>query len=319
MKATPMPRQTGRKVDIGICTFRRPELEKTLESIRSLTRPENTGIGLIVADNDDRPSARALVERMAQGFPFRIRYVHCPASNISLARNACLENSGADFLAFVDDDETVSPNWLVALLSEADRTGADAVLGPVRAVYPDEARNWMRRGDFHSTLPVRVKGEIRTGYTCNVLLRTASPLLSGRRFNIALGRTGGEDTEYFSRLHRAGGLISFSPLAVVREPVTRNRTQFSWLAKRRFRMGQTHGRLVGEDRGPAGRSLQIGLASAKVAYCLAMTAACAASPLHRNRSLLRLIMHAGVVGGLMGINEIRLYGGEPGKAAGNAG
>jgi succinoglycan biosynthesis protein ExoM len=319
MNAAGKPEDAPRTLDIGICTYRRPALETLLESVRALVPPDDIEIGVIVADNDDRPSARALVDKAAAEFPFPIRYVHCPASNISLARNACLHNSAADFLAFVDDDEIVSPDWLCALLAEADRTGTDAVLGPVRSVYPDDAGNWMRRGDFHSTLPVWARGEIRTGYTCNVLLRMASPHLSGRRFDIALGRSGGEDTDYFSRLHRAGGAIAFAPDAVVWEPVTRDRMRFAWLARRRFRMGQTHGRLVGEGRGLAGRFLQIGLASAKMAYCLGATAFCAASPVLRNRSLLRLIMHAGAVGGLTGIGEIHLYGEEPGKkVAGNA-
>jgi succinoglycan biosynthesis protein ExoM len=274
---------------------------------------------VIIADNDHEPSARSMVETEAKRLSFPVRYIHCPAANISLARNACLQDSTADFLAFVDDDETVSGTWLRELVAEADRTGADAVLGPVRAVYPLEAERWVRDGDFHSNMPVWVKGEIRTGYTCNVLLRLASPYLSGRRFNMALGRTGGEDTEYFAGLHEDGGAIAFAPGAVVWEPVTQNRLLFSWLVKRRFRMGQTHGRLIGEGRAASNRLLQIGLASAKVAYCLAATAAFAASPVRRNRHLLRMVMHVGAVGGLTGVSEIRLYGEEAGKAAGNAG
>ncbi|WP_163535897.1 glycosyltransferase, partial [Klebsiella pneumoniae] len=76
-----------------------------------------------------------------------------------------LDASAAGFVAFIDDDETASPGWLVELLAMADATGAAAVLGPVRAHYHADAPDWMRKGDFHSTLPVWVQGEIRTGYT----------------------------------------------------------------------------------------------------------------------------------------------------------
>src|SRR5262249_36658331 len=152
----------------------------------------------------------------------------------------CLKNSNGDFLAFIDDDETVSKEWLTELLAVALQSGADAVLGPVRAVYSNEAPGWMRKGDFHSITPIWVKGEIRTGYTCNVLLRRASPRVAGRRFNLARGQTGGEDTEYFTHLHRAGGTIAFAPKAVVHEIVPSNRARFSWLTKRRFRAGQTY-------------------------------------------------------------------------------
>ena len=132
--------------------------------------------------------------------------------------------------------------------------------------------------------------------------------MAGRRFNLALGRTGGEDTEYFTQLHRAGGAIAFAPQAVVYEPVPRNRTQFSWLTKRRFRFGQTHGRLVGEKRQGLAAVPQVGLAAAKAVYCFAAAAAFAALPERRNRSILRGVMHSGVVSGMLGVREIRQYG-----------
>ena len=50
----------------------------------------------------------ALVDAVAAELPFELLYVHCPAANISIARNACLDNSSGDFLAFIDDDETAS-------------------------------------------------------------------------------------------------------------------------------------------------------------------------------------------------------------------
>ncbi|TIU75784.1 MAG: glycosyltransferase, partial [Mesorhizobium sp.] len=122
-------------------------------------------------------------------------------------------------VAFIDDDETASPGWLVELMATADATGAAAVLGPVRAHYRQDAPDWMQKGDFHSTLPVWVRGEIRTGYTCNVLLRTTDASLRGRRFSLARGQTGGEDTEFFDAMVKAGGRIAFAPQAFVEDVV----------------------------------------------------------------------------------------------------
>ncbi|WP_311029728.1 glycosyltransferase [Mesorhizobium koreense] len=310
-------RGAGVRIDISVCTYRRPGLEDTLRSIGALNVPDGAVVRIVVADNDAVPSARDLVYRLASLLPFNISYLHCPASNISLARNACLDAATGDLLAFVDDDEMVSPDWLIELLRSAAETGADAVLGPVRAVYGDDAPRWMKRGDFHSTLPVWVRGEIRTGYTCNVLLHRSSPKLAGRRFNLALGRSGGEDTEYFARLHEAGGTVAFAPEAIVYEPVPVDRARFAWLAKRRFRMGQTHGRLLARNRSGAAMAREIGFAGAKTAYCLAAMALTVLSAEKRNRSLLRGIMHAGVVSGLLGVREIIQYGDQPVGAHGN--
>lgn len=306
------------RIDVCVCTYRRRELDDTLRSIGALTVPPNATIRLVVADNDVEPSARERVYALAARLPFDVVYVHCPASNISIARNACLESGNGDFLAFIDDDETVRAEWLTELMKVAEATGADAVLGPVRAVYSEAAPGWMRRGDFHSTNPVWVGGEIRTGYTSNVVLRRASPAVSGRRFNLALGRTGGEDTEYFAQMHEAGGRIAFAPLALVEEPVPDARTRFSWLTKRRFRSGQTHGRLLVGTRRGAGLLALVGVAGAKAAYCFLAAGALAIWPEHRNRYALRGVMHSGVVSGLLGVREIRQYGGEPAEERGNA-
>jgi succinoglycan biosynthesis protein ExoM len=296
------------RIDICVCTYRRPELELTLRSLGALEIPANATVRIVVADNDTQPSARTLVDALRTELPFEILYVHCPASNISVARNACLDSGTGEYLAFIDDDETTSVRWLVELTEVAQATGADAVLGPVRAVYSDAAPGWMRRGDFHSTSPVFVGAQIRTGYTCNVLLRRASPHIAGRRFSLAAGQTGGEDTEYFTQMYQAGGRIAYAPRALVVEPVPQARARFAWLAKRRFRSGQTHGRLLGHGRGAAGLFRQMALAAAKAVYCYGAAAALAVVAQHRNRYALRGVLHTGVVVGLLGIREIRLYG-----------
>jgi succinoglycan biosynthesis protein ExoM len=298
----------NRSIDIGVCTFRRSELADTLRSLDAMEMPAGFDIRIIVADNDDTPTASDLVTALSQELTVPIHYQHAPARNISIARNACLDASMADFVAFIDDDETATPAWLAGLVATAEASGAAAVLGPVRARYRPDAPDWMRRGDFHSTLPVWVRGEIRTGYTCNVLLRMGSDSLRGRRFSLARGQTGGEDTEFFDQMYKAGGRIAFSPEAWVDEVVPRSRAAFDWLGRRRFRVGQTHGHLLGSTASGIGLVRQVGLASAKAIYCFASALPVVVSPVRRNRSVLRGIMHVGVVSGLVGIREIRLYG-----------
>ncbi|WP_269441444.1 glycosyltransferase [Aminobacter sp. NyZ550] len=302
-------------IDICVCTFRRRELADTLRSLAAMDLPEGYRIGIVVADNDEVPSAAELVSALAQELSLEVRYVHCPARNISLARNACLDASSADFVAFIDDDEKATGMWLKRLVETAQATGAEVVLGPVKARYGAGAPGWMQVGDFHSTYPVFVRGEIRTGYTCNALLRIASPSLAGRRFSLARGQSGGEDTEFFDQVFRAGGRIAYAPEAWVEEPVPASRTSFGWLTKRRFRVGQTHGRLLGAKRGGAGRFGELVRASAKAGYCFAAAGLTVLQPVSRNRSLLRGVMHLGVLSGLAGARELRLYGNKGGEDA----
>ncbi|MEF2070641.1 glycosyltransferase [Consotaella aegiceratis] len=300
---------TPRRVDIGVCTFKRTELAETIASLGRLQLPEDVAVRIIVADNDEWPSAKPRVDALAAACPHEIVYVHAPMRNISLARNACLDHATGDFLAFIDDDEVASTQWLAELLAVAEASGAEAVLGPVRADYRPGAPEWMKRGDFHSTFPVWVKGEIVTGYTCNVLVRLDAPSVAGRRFDLALGRSGGEDTAYFTRLTKSGGRIAYAPEAWTSETVPDPRATLFWLGKRKFRMGQTHGRLVAEQARGMARIRQICLAASKAGYCMAAAAGLAAAPRMRNRYALRGLLHAGAVSGLLGVREIRQYGG----------
>ena len=296
------------KVDIGICTYRRPMVVDTLLSLFRLDVPEGVSVRLIVADNDAEPSARELIDALRECSPFPIHYVHCPKSNISIARNACLSECEADFLAFIDDDETAPTNWLAELLEKAKETQADAVLGPVTALYSNDVPSWMRKGDFHSTRPVWVNGEIITGYTCNTLLRMASPAVQGRRFALSLGQSGGEDTHFFTHMYQDGGRIAYAEKALLTEPVPESRASFMWLAKRRFRSGQTHGRLQAAQKAGLRRLPLILSTAAKITYCAVATLVTALDPVRRSRSALRASLHAGSLSGIFGVREIRQYG-----------
>lgn len=288
-------------VDICICTFRRAFLAETLASIAALSQGGHA-IRVIIADNDDIPSARELVDEMRTKVPFPITYVHAPASNICIARNACLDQADADYVAFVDDDEVVTPGWIAALVARAEASGAAAVLGPVRAIYGRDAPRWMVEGDFHSTRAVFVGDTIRTGYTCNVLIRWCMPY-RGLRFDLALGRSGGEDTAFFYRLTALGGTIAYAEDALVEEPVPADRASMAWLVRRRLRFGQTHGMLQAGSRARA-----LAIVAAKIGYCAAMTGLTAFSPVLRRRNWLRAVLHIGVAGGILGLRQAIHYG-----------
>ena len=97
----------GRDVDVCVCTFRRPSVARLLASLASQDLPAATHLRVIVADNDDIPSARETVMRAFADLGLEGVYLHAPARNISIARNACLNAARATLVAFIDDDEVV--------------------------------------------------------------------------------------------------------------------------------------------------------------------------------------------------------------------
>ena len=289
-------------VDICICTFRRAHIRETLRSIAALHDVQD--IRVIVADNDDTPSAKTLVEDSARDFGLTINYIHAPARNISVARNACLDAASAPLIAFIDDDEIAMPGWLSSLRGIMQSTAADIVLGPVNALYSGKVPRWARSGDYHSTRPVFIGEKIVTGYTCNVLFRRDTPEFSGLRFRIELGKSGGEDTAFFSEAVRKGARIAYAPDAIVIEDVTPERARFSWLLKRRFRAGQTHATLLMEEP-QASRLKNFIKAAAKAGFCFCLGLVLIFSI---RQWTLRGALHVGVMAGLIGHSTIEQYG-----------
>lgn len=301
------PRPT--QVDVCVCTFRRESVVATLESLAAQGIPPATELRVIVADNDETPSARDRVAAAAGRLALDLRYRHCPARNISIARNGALDAADGDWVAFIDDDETAAPGWLAALLSRAAETGADVVLGPVRPLYRPEAPSWMRAGAFHATEPVTKGGRIVAGYTSNALMRRMAPAAEGQRFDLALGRSGGEDTEFFDRLIARGARIAYAPDAVVSEVVPPDRARLDWLLRRRFRFGQTHGALLARNaQGPAQRMAAVLLAAGKAAVSGGGVVLNGARPERRAFWALRAALHLGAVSRLCGLSEITQYG-----------
>ena len=288
-------------VDVCVCTFRRPSLAATLASLTAQTMPADR-FRIIVADNDHEPSARDLVEAALEGHGGFL-YLHAPARNISVARNACLDAAAAAYVAWIDDDEVADPDWLDRLVAALDESGCDAVFGSVQALYPDDAPPWSLSADLHSTRPVQTRQGVDTGFTSNALVRRA--VIDDRRFNPELGRSGGEDTDFFTRLHAEGARFAAAPEAVVRETVGQDRLRLSWLLTRAFRSGQTHARRYLR---PGGRRVtQAGLALAKACACVGIATLSLASPSGWRRALTRGALHVGVVARLAGVREGQLY------------
>lgn len=293
-------------VDVCICTFRRPGVVETLASVAAQAAVEGVRLRVVVADNDERPEAEARVREAADRLGLSLTYVHAPARNISVARNACLDAATGDFAIFLDDDETAAPGWLAALLKEAAK-GWDAVLGPVRAVYADDAPAWVKAADLHSTAPVYAHGKIAKGYAGNALLRRATIEARALRFDLALGRQGGEDDDFFYRLTDGGGTIGYAAEALAYEPAPAGRTSLRWLVTRSFRTGQTHGgRLLGEARG-MGRIGHVVLAGGKAAACVGIGLIQSPAEARRNAWLVRGALHLGVVARLAGVRTLQLY------------
>jgi glycosyltransferase involved in cell wall biosynthesis len=242
------------QVSIVICTFNRPVLLS--QAVRSCVAQEGLpggAIEILIVDNSPDGNAAPHVRELAGAGPVEITYVAEPRSNIARARNAGIAASDTPFIAFLDDDEEASPGWIAGLLATMERTGADVVFGPVLPRFetgqpPEwdpEARLFTRDMGLPdgAPAPLLATGASRGGGTGNCLLRRASCIDSPEPFDPAFGITGGEDTDFFMGLARAGRRFVWCASAPVSEYVPADRTRLGYMARRTFRQNQSYVRL----------------------------------------------------------------------------
>ena len=296
------------EITIAICTYKRAEIKDTLESISKQKLTDDLSFRVIIADNDIEQTVRKDIEKIAIDLGMNLTYVHAPSQNISIARNACLSNCKTKWLVFLDDDEIACDIWLSELYKTAIKENADVILGPVKSVYLQGTSDWIIKCDFHSTMPVFVNGVIETGYTGNTLLNLASTQIKNRIFDLKLGRSGGEDTDFLSKAFKEGAKIVFSPRAIAYEDVPISRASLSWLSQRKFRVGQSYaGTLINEHDSLIGIGINFLKAFGKFAMCMMMSLIFIMSSSKKYLWFLRGCLHLGVISKLLGKKEIQQY------------
>lgn len=301
--STSLVQDLSRTVDVCVCTFRRPTIMDTLASLAKQELLEGWKLRVIVADNDVTPSARGAVERAFSQYGLEGMYIHAPAQNISIARNACLDHATAPYAAFIDDDETAHPSWIANLVNRMRATGSGVVFGRVKAVYDKDAPAWMVNGDTHSTEAFFRNGRIEGGYTCNVLLRRDT--VGELRFDPEFGRSGGEDTIFFGSLGRGGAFMAYAYNAVVDEPVVKSRVSLKWLVRRAFRSGQSFSVVLRADG--KNRAWVLVKSVTKIGFCAVAGFVTMWNAVMWRRAYVRGAFHAGVLSGILGRAPLQLY------------
>ena len=286
-------------VCVCICTFNRPERVGTL--LRTLGQQVTGGeftLSAVVCDNDSARSAQAQVSKAAAALSFPVVYCVEPEQNIAMARNCAVRHSAGDFVAFIDDDEIPSPDWLWTALRACQLHSADGVLAPVRPRFEHAPPAWLLKGGFcerreHTTGHTLSWRETRTG---NVLLRRA--LLEGgvEPFDVAYGN-GGEDTAFFKRLMASGARFVWCNEAPVHELVPPDRCERRYLLKRAMLRGQNEKKFA--NSASVCKSML-----AVVVYTVALPFAWLAGQHRLMQVAIRLCDHAGKLLGVAGLKPL---------------
>jgi len=232
--------ENSKKIVIGIATYKRPKmLEKALLSLSKIEKPDFVNIEVVVIDNDILGSAKNVVEKVRKNFPFRLHYDIEKRRGIPFARNTIIKKAiklNATELAFIDDDETVSKDWLIRLFSFYCKNECECVTGPVIPILPSGTSKWM--ADlfiFFCTKKLPTGTQVSEAYTNNILFSMKVFTERNLRFDEKFALTGGTDTILTQKLTKQGGKIFWVNEALVFETYPKSKVNFRWVFQRLIR------------------------------------------------------------------------------------
>ena len=227
-------------ISVSICTYQRPALlKRLLTALSQQETKEAFSFSVVICDNDEQQSAKEVVQGFAAASLMDITYCVEPRRSISLARNKNLEFTRGESIAFIDDDEFPTSDWLFRHLNAMKNYKVAGVFGPVKPHFDSVPPSWIRKGRFferpvHQTGYPMVWQECRTG---NVLIDKS--ILEGLDpvFDPKFG-AGASDIDLFRRLMLKGYKFIWCNEAAVYEVVSPNRWKRSFMIKRALLRGR---------------------------------------------------------------------------------
>lgn len=215
-------------ISLIVATYNRaPHLIRALESVVLQNLPHQMWECVVVNNNSKDDTEERFAAFAAAHPTFNLRLVRETQQGLSHARNRGIAECKGQYIAIIDDDERIVEGFLASYASFFDAHADAAVAGgPIVAEYETERPAWMSRYterpianpmDFGSEVRPFPAGKIPGGG--NMAFRSSVVTTYGA-FDPSLGRVagrliGGEETDFFERLRRAGEVIWYLPGAVM--------------------------------------------------------------------------------------------------------
>jgi succinoglycan biosynthesis protein ExoM len=230
-------------ISVCVCTFKRPLLLADL--LRGLLNQATEGrftYSIVLVDNDRNESARSTVEQFRDAPAGLISYFVEPEQSIALARNKAVAHATGNYVAFIDDDEIPSNDWLLKLHEALMKFQVDGVLGPVKPHFAVMPPKWaLKAGVFD-----RPNSQ---NYASGSVLHwnqtgTGNALIHRRVFDDVEGpfeaafSGGGEDIDFFRRAIVGGKTFVWCCEAVAHETIPVERTSVSFQVRRALLRGK---------------------------------------------------------------------------------
>ena len=183
----------------------------------------------------DKEKLSDLIDSLAMPFPLKL--VHEPIVGLASARNRVLSEaiiSGANALAFTDDDCFVPQHWFATLYRAYIKYGCHMVTGPRYYVFPLSTHQLsallIKESKILSAVDTPNGSNVTVAATNNVLFNLAPVRQHHLCFDMDFNLSGGEDTMFFISLHEKTKIAGvFVRDAYVYETLHENRINIRWV------------------------------------------------------------------------------------------
>lgn len=225
-------------VSVIVCTRDRADaIDRSLSALALCDPPPGE---IVIVNNDPDPDALA---PLVTTYP-NMRFVHETRPGLASARNAGIRASSGKVLAFTDDDVSVAPNWIAALLRPFADPSIAIVTGPVLPARLETAAEFAFEFDIGGLASSLVPSFFdksfldtsfgdappvwKIGAGANMAIRAdALRQLGGFDERLGAGTSGcSEDSEAFYRLLGAGWTGRYRPEVVVHHRHRADETAF---------------------------------------------------------------------------------------------
>jgi len=206
----------ARTITVAISTRNRGAL--IADTLATLLRLEYPALEVLIVDQSTNDVTRRVIEQVAGG-DTRVRYHRSDTIGLPAGRNVGARLSGADVIAYTDDDCIVTAAWLQTIQAELRDPDIAAVYGRLLP-YERAGRSGIEVGLKDSLERVEYAAKLppwHVGHGGNMAFRRAA-LLEVGGFDPLLGAgarlCSGEDGDMTYRLLSAGKRIVYNPRAL---------------------------------------------------------------------------------------------------------
>ena len=234
-------------------------LVRTLDSVVKQDADKKLWECVVVNNNSTDDTAERVATFAKQHSEVNIRLVDEPKQGLSHARNRGIVESKGQFLAFIDDDETINEGFVSAYIDLFRNHGAFVGSGALKVCYDSARPKWMSYyTEKMIANPLDLGNEIIT------ITRTITPTGGNMAFNrevfnlygnfdTALGRKGdelfgGEENDLFDRIRDLGERVFYTPHAVAYHHIADKKLTPEYFDKLAYGVGVSK-RLRAEKRG----------------------------------------------------------------------